>query len=88
MNKKDPEIKFPCRWEYRVIAIAPEVEKSRAAVTLIGAAEDTVFEISPGGLSGGGKYQALRVACEVPSLDKAHHIAELLSKAEGVKFVL
>ena len=55
---------------------------------LIGAAEDTVFEIIPGGLSGGGKYQALRVACEVPSLDKAHHIAELLSKAEGVKFVL
>ena len=88
MNKKDPEIKFPCRWEYRVIAIAPEVEKSRAAVTLIGAAEDTVFEIIPGGLSGGGKYQALRVSCSVNSMEHARLLAGKLSKADGVKFMI
>ena len=39
MNKKEPEIKFPCCWEYRVIAIASEAEKSRAALSLISEAE-------------------------------------------------
>ncbi len=88
MNKKEPEIKFPCRWEYRVIAIASEAEKSRAALSLISEAEKIAFEIESGGVSGGGKYHALRVACEVGSLEQAHSLAALLSKAEGVKFVL
>ena len=86
VNKKDTEIKFPCRWEYRVIA--SEAEKSRAALSLISAAENVVLEITSGGVSGGGSYQALRVACEVASLEQAHHLSALFSKAEGVKFVL
>ena len=53
-----------------------------------GAAENVVLEITSGGVSGGGSYQALRVACEVASLEQAHHLSALFSKAEGVKFVL
>lgn len=87
MNKK-AEIQFPCRWEYRLFAQAETVDKTKAAVTAIGEAENTHFEIADGSSSGSGKYAALRVSCEVDCIEKARSLAALLGKAEGVRFLL
>ncbi|MBR7130679.1 MAG: DUF493 domain-containing protein [Lentisphaeria bacterium] len=88
MNKKGEEIKFPCQWEFRLIAIAAEAEKTRAAVDAIDKAENAGFTVSAGESSGGGKYQALRVSCSVNSMEHARLLAGKLSKADGVKFMI
>ena len=87
MDKK-AEIQFPCRWEFRLITMTGSTEKTQAAVKAIGQAENAAFEITTGESSGGGKYTALRVACEVDCIERARTLAALLSKAEGVRFIL
>lgn len=87
--KGDPQkIEFPCRWEYRLISSAGEVDLTRAAVNAIGSAENVSFDIADGGSSGGGKYCALRISCTVDSLEEARALAGKLGSAEGVKFIL
>lgn len=85
---KKEEIKFPCRWEFRAIAVAEQKELARAAVTRIGSEHGKCFEIIAGECSKGGKYAALRIACEVISIEEARSIAGDLAKAEGVRFLL
>ncbi len=87
MNKK-AEIQFPCRWEFRLIAMTGTAEKTRVAAEAIGQAENAAFEITAGESSGGGKYTALHVACEVDCIERARALAALLAKAEGVRFIL
>lgn len=84
MSSSKKEIKFPCRWEFRLITMAETCEKSRAGVSAI----SKEFEIVPGEISGGGKYQALRVACQVCSIDEARELAAALGKVEGVRFLI
>ena len=88
MSNNAKEIKFPCRWEFRLIAHAPQVNETRSAVAAIGEAEKVEFEVTAGESSGGGNYAALRVSCMVGSLDQARALAGKLSKADGVKFTL
>jgi putative lipoic acid-binding regulatory protein len=88
MEKKKQEIQFPCRWEFRLIAAAETIEKTEAEAEAIGKAENAGFEISAGESSGSGKYSALRIACEVDSLERARSLAALLSKVEGVRFLI
>ena len=82
------EIKFPCRWEFRLMAFTGTLEKTKASVAEIGKAENAAFEISTGESSATGKYTAVRVACEVADIDRARSLAALLAKAEGVRFLL
>ncbi|MBR7120816.1 MAG: DUF493 domain-containing protein [Lentisphaeria bacterium] len=88
MDKKKAEIKFPCRWEFRLIAATGTLDETRAAVCNIGEKENAAFEITDGESSGSGKYTALRVACEVDCIERARSLAASLSKAEGVRFLL
>ncbi|MBE6389060.1 MAG: DUF493 domain-containing protein [Lentisphaerae bacterium] len=88
MKNNSEKIKFPCRWEFRVITDGSLTARSRAAVAGIGEQENVALEITDGESSGGGKYTALRVAGEVVSLEQARELAKLFSRAEGVRFVL
>lgn len=88
MSNDAAKIKFPCQWEFRLIASAPESEKVRSQVVAIGKAENADLTIIAGEVSGGGKYQAIRVSCEVDSIERARELASLFSKVEGVRFLL
>ena len=85
----DPnKIKFPCQWEFRLVALAETMDLTKAAVLEIGKAENAGFRISDGGSSGGGKYSTLRIGCEVDCLERARSLAEMLQKVEGVRFLI
>ena len=86
-NKKQ-ELQFPCRWEFRLVAVAETLENTRAAVEAVNETEKAGFEITAGESSGSGRYTALRVACEVDSLERARSLASILSKIEGVRFLI
>ena len=88
MDKKKPEIKFPRLWEFRLIAVAETMEQTKAAVAALGSARSTVFDTAPGESSGSGKYAALRVSCQVASMDEAREIAGALGKLDGVRFLI
>ena len=88
MNQKKAEIQFPCRWEFRLIAMAESIDKTRAAILTVGEEENAAFEITDGESSGSGKYSALHVACEVDCIERARTLAALLARAEGVRFIL
>ena len=88
MSDDKQKIKFPCRWEFRLIAMAESCEKTRASVAAIGTARKKELEVISGEASGGGKYQALRVACQVDSIEEARELAGMLGKAEGVRFLI
>ncbi|MBE6355780.1 MAG: DUF493 domain-containing protein [Lentisphaerae bacterium] len=84
---QNAEIQFPCRWEFRLIVMAETVEKSRAEASgKVAGCKD--LQITAGESSGGGKYCALRVACEVDSMVHAKELAAELSKVHGVRFML
>ena len=81
------EIQFPCKWEFRLIVMAETAEKSRAlAAAVISSCAQA--QVVAGESSGGGKYCALRVSCEVLSMDHARELAASLSKVDGVRFML
>ena len=84
---KKAEIQFPCRWEFRLIVMAETVDSSRALASgIVKECKDP--QITAGESSGGGKYCALRVSCEVASKDHAKELAEKLAKVDGVRFML
>ena len=88
MSDDAKKIKFPCQWEFRVIASLPESEKVQERISELGKVENAGFSIVSGGASGGGKYQAIRVSCEVDSIERARSLASKLSVVEGVRFLL
>ena len=88
MSGETGQIKFPCRWEFRLIAGNESLEKTRAAVAEIGKREHADFEVTDGDLSPGGRYAALRVSCEVDSRERATALAAALSRADGVRFLI
>lgn len=88
MNTKKQEIQFPCNWEFRLIAAGETVQLTKESVLNIGKEKNTVFEITEGETSGGGKYKAVRVSCQVVSIEQARTLAEALAKAEGVRFLI
>lgn len=88
MSDDAKKIKFPCQWEFRVIASLPDAEMVRERIIALGDAEKADFVIVSGGASGGGKYQAIRVSCEVDSIERARSLASVLSTVEGVRFLL
>ena len=81
------KITFPCRWEFRLIALSETLEATRQAVTAIDGKEHAGFDIAPGETSGGGRFTALRVSCMVDSAERAKELAALLAQAEGVRFI-
>lgn len=87
INQKE-KIQFPCQWEFRLVADAGTMEITRAAVTALGKSRNTGFELSMGDSSGSGKYAALRVSCQVVSLEQARELADALKKIEGVRFLI
>jgi putative lipoic acid-binding regulatory protein len=88
MEKKKQEIQFPCRWEFRLIAAAETIEKTEAEAEAIGKAENAGFEISAGESSGSGKYNTIRTACTVGSIEQARSLADKFSKLDGVRFLI
>ena len=88
MNQKKQEIQFPCRWEFRLVASGETLPLTRNAVEMIGKQENAGFEITDGGVSKSGKYSTIRIACEVDSLARARGLAEMLSRVEGVRFLI
>ena len=85
-NKK--EIQFPCRWEFRLFAAMETLDKTKSAAAELGKSRGLDFEISVGESSASGKYTALRVACQVDSIEQARELAGALGKLEGVRFLL
>lgn len=88
MSSTQKEIQFPCRWEFRLIAMADSSEKTRSGIAAVGNSLQKELEIVPGEASGGGKYQAIRVACQVGSIEEARELAGAFGKVEGVRFLI
>lgn len=88
MKETKKEIQFPCRWEFRLFAAMETLDKTQAAAIELGKSRNLDFEISIGESSASGKYTALRVACQVGSIEQARELAGELGKLEGVRFLL
>ena len=88
MKKTPAEIKFPCQWEFRLIVNGAESENVTAGIREVDSVEHAGFKIASGEASAGGKYCALRVSCEVDSLERARQLAARLSTLPGVKFMI
>ncbi len=88
MKKEQPEIKFPCTWEFRLIVNTPESESVIAGINALDAKENAGFKTLCGEASKGGKYSSLRISCEVDSLARAKDLAAALGALPGVKFMI
>lgn len=87
-QEKKQEIQFPCQWEFRLVTEAATLTDSRSEVEAIGQSENAGFSITAGENSKSGKYAAIRVACEVDSLERARELAKRLSTVKGVRFLI
>ena len=88
MKKAEPEIKFPCLWEFRLITDSTMVEATEAGIAALEAKEKPGFTISRGEASSGKKYLALRISCQVDSMERSKFLAGELGKLPGVKFMI
>lgn len=88
MKKEQPEIKFPCPWEFRLIVNAAEVENVLAGIKDLDDRENAGFQTVSGEKSNGGKYASLRISCEVDSQTRARDLAAALGALPGVKFMI
>jgi putative lipoic acid-binding regulatory protein len=88
MTQKKPEIQFPCRWEFRLITMAEKTGSVRNDIENIGKAENICFETADGQSSESGKYNTIRTACTVGSIEQARSLADKFSKLDGVRFLI
>ena len=88
MKKSEPEIKFPCVWEFRLITDSTMADETEAGIAALEVREKPAFTISRGEASSGKKYLALRLSCQVESLERAKYLAGELGKLPGVKFMI
>ena len=88
MKKADPEIKFPCKWEFRLITDSSKAAETEAGIAALEAEEKPAFTVCRGEASSGKKYLSLRLSCEVDSMERAKYLAGKLSKLPGVKFMI
>ena len=88
MKKNEQEIKFPCPWEFRLITDSTQAEETENGIAALEAKEKPGFTICRGEASSGKKYLALRISCQVDSLERAKFLAGELGKLPGVKFMI
>ena len=88
MKKDAPEIKFPCTWEFRLIVDSADVAAAEAGIAAVEAEEKPAFTVRRGEASAGKKYLALRLSCEVDSMERAKTLAAKLGALPGVKFMI
>lgn len=83
-NGRKAEIRYPCRWLYKVISLDRLQDKEKILVML----QDSPCEISISNSSRTGKYTCLDVEVEVESEGQRNTIYQLLQDLETVKMVL
>jgi len=79
-----PEIRYPCRWEYKIIGACPE-EVRAAVAEVIG---DAQHSLSVSNTSSGGKYVSLRLRVTVRDGEHRRSIYDDLAAHQHVKMVL
>ena len=82
------ELRFPCRWEFRLFVYGGAWDGVTSGVRDLDAAESAGFTLTEGEKSPGGKFRTLRVECAVPSLERARELAAKMAALPGVKFMV
>ncbi len=80
----EPEIEYPCRWQYRLMGAA-EAALRGAVERVVGARE---HQVQVGNQSRTGKYCSLEVEIEVASRNEQHDLFQRLRAEPGVIYVL
>lgn len=83
-NSRKAEIRYPCRWLYKVISLDHLQDREKISVML----QDASCEISVSNSSRTGKYTCLDVEVEVASEGQRNTIYQLLQELATVKMVL
>ena len=87
MAGKEPEIKFPVDWDYRVIV---ETAKADAYDKIIAVLKEYGINVKPekDAKSSGGKYQAYQIPVIFDSREMMDSLSSKLAAVDGVKFIL
>jgi len=83
-NSSRPQIKYPCKWEYKIIGT--DVDSILKAIEE--ASYGIKYEVKPSNVSKKGKYFSLNLRLEVPSEVVRNLIFEKLENHSAVKMVL
>lgn len=81
------ELRFPCRWEFRLAVDAPCAAAARERVRAILARRDPAAEVAPGESSARGRYAALRASARMPSREELDAVCRELSAVPGFKLL-
>lgn len=80
----DPEIHYPCRWTYRVVA----TDAARVKTDVTGVVEGRSHELRPSQRSAKGTYVSFHLELEVRDQADRDAIFAALQEAPSVTFVL
>ncbi len=83
-DKQRPEIKYPCKWEYKVIGTDVNIILSAIEEASMGLTHD----VTPSNISKNGKYFSINFSVEVPNEVVRNLVYEKLSKNPEVKMVI
>ncbi len=83
-DKQRPEIKYPCKWGYKVIGT--DVDKILKAIEK--ASMGLTYDVTPSNISKNGKYFSINITLEVPNEAVRNLIYEKLSENPDVKMVI
>lgn len=83
-KKQKPEIKYPCKWQYKIIG--QDVDKMISAVERIVSGFD--YEITPSNLSSNEKYYSLNLWVMIPTEFTRNMIFRKLGECGDIRFVI
>jgi len=82
------EIRFPCPWEMRVIAMADQGAAVRSALVSLLERDGQAPAVADGAASAGGKYVAFRVTFTAYDRKYLEGFVRAVSSVPGVKMLL
>jgi uncharacterized protein len=83
-DSKQPEIKFPCEWSYKIIGL----DVNNILIAIEEAVSGLTYEVTPSNVSSTGKYVSLHLKLEVPNEVVRNLIYQKLMQNPDIKFIL
>lgn len=84
MQKKKPQIEYPCHWDYRVIGSDTILIPQNIEIIL----ENFDYSYNTSNKSATGKYTSFSISVHVTDENERDHIFRMLQKIPTVKMVL
>ncbi len=84
IGEHQPEITYPCQWEYKLIGKCPDMV--RAAIDEVVAGMD--YKVAASNVSSGGKYSSIKLEVQVPDEATRNSLFDQFSRYDAVMMVL